>query len=126
MHHIILDGVIPRTKHPINEAASLPAVLDLPVHGFNLGMDRVDLTCLSLLVLMCELLPWALESVDEFSARHGKHLDVGVDLVDLRTRGGDGPSMTSMWAAWSARAHTLPSRSACALVTAMETARRSC
>uniref|UniRef100_A0A804NYY6 protein-serine/threonine phosphatase n=1 Tax=Zea mays TaxID=4577 RepID=A0A804NYY6_MAIZE len=31
--------------------------------------------------------------------------------------------MTSMWAAWSARAHTLPSRSACALVTAMETAR---
>lgn len=70
------------------QATAIPALLDLPAHGFNLGADGFGLARLGLLAR--EVVPRDLESADELGARPRQHLDVGVHLLDLRARRGDG------------------------------------
>jgi hypothetical protein len=62
----------------------IPALLDLPAHGFNLSTDSIHLPRLGL--RRTELLSETLESVHEFDARRSEHLDVGVYPVDLLAR----------------------------------------
>ena len=52
------------------EPTAIPALLDLPAHGFNLRPDGTSLTRLDLLER--ELLPQSLEPVDELGARRSE------------------------------------------------------
>jgi hypothetical protein len=70
------------------QAAAIPALLDLLAQSFNLGADGIGLSRLDLLAR--EVVPCDQESADELGAPPPRqHLDVDVHLLDLRARRGD-------------------------------------